>query len=561
MILRKMKKILLLILLLPACLLAQNPKWFKKARKIQLTVMAYDAEGDIRQGQGYFINEQGDAVMEYDVLKGAVRAVAIDADGKEHHVTHILGASSLYNVAKVQTDCQKVKAIPLAMQTAQKQETVYVMPVCSKDNKVPCYVGLVADIQEFGEGHYPYYTLQNSIDERFSGCPAFNENGELIGHIQLPASGKDQPAYILGARFHESFRITALDLNNSDLKAIGITKALPEDEAQATSYLLLYNRQDKEAYRKVIDLYLQKFPAQSTGYVQLAEEQAAAEEYKAAEATYAKGLEMCPQQADELHHAFAKALYQRCVKQDSIAPGWTMERALQEAETAFNVKPLPLYTSLQGMCLYALQRYGDAYGKFMEVTASNLRSPEYFHYAIQCKTMMRAGEEEILALQDSCVACFTKPYPTEAVNYLYPRAKTLASLKRYREAVADMNECEHLLAGNVNANFYYEREQMEIQCRMYPAALTDIERAVKLAPQDPSMRAEEAALNYRVGQLDQAVSAAREAIKIDSEYPDAYRILGLALRDKGMKKEAREALQKAIELGDTLSQGILDKME
>ena len=48
-----MKKILLLlILLLPACLLAQNPKWFKKARKIQLTVMAYDAKGDIRQGQG-----------------------------------------------------------------------------------------------------------------------------------------------------------------------------------------------------------------------------------------------------------------------------------------------------------------------------------------------------------------------------------------------------------------------------------------------------------------------------------------------------------------------------
>ena len=555
------KILFLLLIILPAYLPAQNPKWFKKARKIQLTVMAYDSKGDIRQGQGYFINDKGEAVTEYDVLKGAVRAVAIDADGKEHNITYVLGASSLYNVVKVQTDCDKVKAIPLAMQTSQKMETVYVMPVCSKDNKVPCYVGLVDNVQEFGEEHYPYYTLKNSIDERFSGCPAFNENGELIGHIQLPANGKDKPAYILGAHFQESFRMTALDLNNSDLRAIGITKALPEDEAQATSYLLLYNRQDKEAYRKVIDLYLQKFPAQSTGYVQLAEEQAAAEEYSAAEATYAKGLEMCLQQSDELHHAFAKVLYQHCLKQDSIAPGWTMERALQEAEAAFGVKPLPLYTSLQGMCLYALQRYGDAYGKFMEVTKSNLRSPEYFHYAIQCKTMMKAEAEEILALQDSCMGCFTKPYPTEAVNYLYPRAKTLASLKRYREAVADMNECEHLLAGNVNANFYYEREQMEIQCRMYPAALTDIERAVRMAPDDPSLRAEEASLNYRVGQLNEAVAAAREAIRIDAQYPDAYRILGIALRDQGKTKEAREALAKAVELGDSVAQGLLDKLK
>lgn len=556
------KKILFIILtLLPVCLMAQNPKWYKKARKIQLSVITYDAQGNMRQGQGYFINEKGDAVMEYDILKGAEKAVAIDADGKEYTITYVLGASSLYNIAKVQTDCEKVKMMPLAIQTAQKKETVYVMPICNKDSKALCHVDIVENIQEFGDNNYPYYTLKNCIDERFSGCPVFNENGELLGHIQLSANGKDQPAYVLGAHYQESFKMTALDLNNSDLKAIGITKALPEDEAQASSYLLLYNKQDKDAYRKIVNLYIQKFPASSMGYIQLAELQAFMKDYKAAEETYAQGLKMSTQQDDEIHHSFAKTLYQLNLQKDSLAEGWTMERALQEAEAAYQANPLPLYTALEGMCLYSLKRYEDACQKFMEVTKTNMRSPEYFHYAAQCKSMTNAAPEEILALQDSCINCFTKPYPTEAINYLYPRAKTLASLKRYREAVTDMNECEHLLAGNVNANFYYEREQMEVQCRMYPAALTDIERAAKLAPDDPTMRAEEAALNYRVGNLDEAIAAASEAIKIDSTYPDAYRILGIALRDKGKMTEAKQALQKAIELGDTIAQGVLDKMK
>ena len=555
------KILFLLLIMLPTYLMAQNPKWFKKARKIQFTVIAYDAQGNIQQGQGYFINEKGEAITEYDVLKGAVRAVAIDADGKEYAITYVLGASSLYNTVKVQTNCEKIKPMPLAMQTSQKQETVYVLPVCSKDSKAPCHVGLIEEIQEFGEEKFPYYTLKNSIDERFSGCPVFNEKGEIIGHIQLSASGTEHPAYILGIHYQDSFKMTALDLNNSDLNAIGIPKALPEDETQAVSYLLLHSKQDKDAYRQVINLFMQKFPTLSTGYIQLAELQASEKDYKAAEETYAQGMKMCPGQADEMHHSFAKTLYQNCLQKDSIAEGWTMERALREAEAAYQARPLPLYTSLQGMCLFSLTKYEEAYQKFMEVTQTNLRSPEFFHYALQCKSMMNANAEEILALQDSSINCFTRPYPAEAVNYLYPRAKTLASLKRFREAVADMNECEHLLAGNMNANFYYEREQMEIQCRMYSAALTDIERAVKMAPDDALLRAEEASLNYRVGQLNEAVAAAREAIRIDAQYPDAYRILGIALRDQGKTKEAREALGKAAELGDTIAQDMLDKMK
>lgn len=551
----------LALFMLPSTLLAQNPKWFKKARKAQLTVIAYDNQGNMKQGQGYFVNETGDAVTEYDILKNATRAVVVDADGKEYNVTSILGASSIYNVAKMSTSCDKAKPMPMAKQTAQKGERIYVMPICSNDSKALCKEDVIENIQEFDDAKYPYYTLHNPINERYAGCPVFNENGELLGHIQLSAGGADNPAYALGVLYQESLQIKALDVNNHDLKAIGIVKALPEDESQATSYILLYSKQNPTEYKEVIKMYISKFPTSHTGYIQMGELLTSQKEYKAAEEAYAQGLKIQTGHDDEIHHSLAKMMYQTSLQDSSAIDGWNMERALQEATAAYSANPLPLYTALEGMCLYSLKKYEEAYQKFMQVTTTNMRSAEYFSYAQLCKSKMNATDEEILALQDSCVNCYTKPYPTEAVKYLYPRAKTLAKLKRYREAVNDMNECEHLLSGNVNSTFYFEREQMEIQCRMYPAALSDIERAANLSPDDPSLRAEEAALNYRVGQLDEAIVIARKAIAIDPEYPDPYRILGVALRDKGKTAEAKEALKKSVELGDTLAPSILEKMK
>lgn len=539
---------------------AQNPKWYKKARNSQLSVIAYDAKDNMRQGQAFFLNEKGDIATEYDMLKGAEKAIAIDAEGKQYNITHVLGANSLYNVAKLETNNAKIKLLPIAETAAEAQQIVYIMPICNTDKKATCTIDTIAKTQEFGDEKYPYYTLKHAVDERLAGCPVFNENGELLGHIQMPADDHNKPAYILGVKYTNSLNISAIDVNNNDLRAIGISKALPDDESQATSYVFLFNKKDKKAYTEAIRDYINKFPNSSVGYIQLAELQAAEKQYKEAEETYAKAYTMNTGHEDEIHHSFAKLLYQSGLLEESPAEGWNMEHALQEARAAYDCNPLPLYTALQGMCLYAQKDYEASYTKFMEMANTNMRSAEYFLYASQCKQMLKATDEEILALQDSAINCFTKPYPIEAANYLYLRAKTLNSLKRYKEAVTDMNEYEHLLAGNANANFYYEREQMEMQCRMYSAALNDIERAVKLLPEEPVLRAEEAAVNYRVGQLDEAIIAAREAIRLDESFADAHRILGICLRDKGKTIDAKKALQRAIELGDSMAQSILEKM-
>lgn len=542
--------------------LAQTPKWFKKARKAQLSLIAYDAQGNMRQGQAYFINDKGEAIAEYDIFKGAEHATLVDADGKQYEVTHILGANSLYNVVNLETSCTKSSSMPLANATVSLKQPVYIMPICNNDKKAVCVVDTVAQLQEFGEGNHTYYTLCHSIDERLAGCPAFNTEGELIGHVQMPAGDKKKPAFIIAASYASSLRVSsALDVNNNDLKAINIAKSLPDDETQASSYLYLFPRQDSKMYQKALDDFIIKFPSNPSGYIQLAELQAANKEYKAAEETFLQALSKKTGHDDEIHHSFAKLLYQAGLQDSAPAEGWTLEHALQEGEAAFACNPLPLYTAFEGHVLYAQKQYQAAYDKFMSLSSTNMRSAENFTYAAQCKQDLKAPIEEILALQDSAVNCYTKPYPADALNYLYLRAQTLAEMERYRDAVTDMNECEHLLSGKVSVQFYYEREQMEIKCRMYSAALTDIERAVKLAPESALLHAEEATVNYCVGQFEQAITAAREAVRIDDTFADAHRILGICYRESGKKAEARKELQRAADLGDTIAKAALEKLQ
>lgn len=557
-----MKHLFIIIaLLLPLSISAKNPKFFKKARPIQLTVIAYDKAGQMQQGQGYFLNEQGDVLVEYNLLKNAVKVKAVDTTGKEYTLARIKGANSLYNIARLSCpEAKKIAAMPMLTEAITTGTAVYVMPISNTDKDAECLVDTISKIETFEEGH-SYYTLTSTLDERLSGSPVFTEKGELIGSIQLAADKEKQHGYIIAATYANQLSISAVDANKYDLRSLPMPKALPADETQATTFLYLLNKQDTLIYRANVEDFVEAFPTSSTGYIQLAELDARQGHYKEAEQVYAKGLELCTEHKDEIHHSFAKLLYQSGMLDKEVSEGWNLDKALSETNAAYEANPLPLYMALQGMILYGQKNYKEAYDKFLAMGQTNMRSSEYYLYAAQCKTMLEAPDEEILAMQDSALACYTKPYPTEAASSLYLRSKTLAKLSRFREAVADLNEYEHLLSANVSAAFYYEREQLEMQCRMYQQALNDIDRATTLDAIEPLYFAEQAVVNYRVGQIDEAMTAARQAIKLDDTFADAYRILGICLNDKKKTAEAKQALQKAVDLGDELAKSVLEKIK
>lgn len=552
-----MKHRILYTLLFLACTLGASaqPKWFKKARKAQINLITYDAQGQLLHAtNGFFIDDQGTALTDYHSFRGAARAVAIDEAGKEWPVSSIAGASSLYDVLKIKVNIPKCAALTLASAHAAKGQEVHVMPYLSNKSGLTTPAP-IADLSTFN-GDYAYYTLLLQLNDKSASCPVMNQEGEVIGLTQMAANTADTKSYAVSAAFAQSLATNALSANAADYRDILIKKALPADASQAHSFIFLLGTRDTAAYASYVEDYITLFPSDANGYNLKADLLTAQGRYAEADALWDAGIRSTGKE-DELRYARASAIFRLAQTTSQMPDNWTLERAMQEAQAAQAKNPQPVYASLIAQLLYAQKQYAEACERFLALNQTNFRSADNFLYAAQCQQMLR-DTTAVLALQDSAVACFTKPYIEAAAPALLMRANTLISLQRYREAVIDLNDYERLKSKDLTANFYYQREQAEMRCRMYQQALSDIERATRMEPAEPLFQAELAAVNYRFGQFDEAITAARAAIALDSQFADAYRILGLSLRSQGKEQDARAALQQAIDLGDEVAKALFN---
>jgi len=183
---------------------------------------------------------------------------------------------------------------------------------------------------------------------------------------------------------------------------------------------------------------------------------------------------------------------------------------------------------------------------------------ESYYAAAQCKTQQK-DQEAALALLDSAVNTFSKPYIKTAAPYLLARAQTLYEAKKYRPAVNDYNEYASLMAAQLNANFYFLREQAEFAGHLYQQALDDIKKAVEMEPEEPGYHAEKASVELRVGMIDEAIKTSEGLISLAPDDSDGYLFLGLAQCLKGKKAEGVQNLNKAKELGNSQAQSLIEK--
>ena len=147
---------------------------------------------------------------------------------------------------------------------------------------------------------------------------------------------------------------------------------------------------------------------------------------------------------------------------------------------------------------------------------------------------------------DSAVNTFTKPYIKTAAPYLLTRAQMLFDAKKYRPAVNDYNEYETLMAAQLNAHFYFLREQAEFGGHLYQQALNDIKKAVEMAPDELVYRAEKANLELRVGMTDEAIETAKGCISKDPKASDGYLFLGLCRTCRKQKSSATAKLNHSL---------------
>ena len=544
---------------------AQAPKWAEKAKKAVFSIVTYDKENKIKgTGNGFYIDAQGTALSDYSLFEGAERAVIINADGKQVEVNRILGANSMYDVVKFNTAIEKKQmTLPLAPQPAKVGETVYLLPY-STQKATALQTGKVTAVDSIGNQSF-YYTLEMKTGEKTISCPIMNINGQVLGMIQKNASDDSMESYALGASYGASLNISALSMNDGALNNIGIKKALPDTEDQALVYLYMSAEQlDKDSYLNILNEFLTQYPNSMEGYVRRANYYMGSEDaaqYAQADADLKKALDVASVKEDA-YYQVAKSIYGYVLSLNDKEPyqEWTMDKALELIRTAIQTNEQPLHVQLEGDIFFAQGKYADAYASYEKFNQSTMASAASYYSAAKAKQLTEGSDiNEVLALMDKAIEQLSKPYFGEAAPYFYERAELRAQAGKYREAVLDYNTFFDAVSGDVTALFYFQREQAEMQCRMYQQALNDINKAVEMAPEDVDFWVEKGSVHLRVNQLDEAVEVFKKALTMNDKYAAAYRMLGYCQVLQKNNKEACANFAKAKELGDEVVDQLIEK--
>lgn len=552
-----MKRLLFIIFTIHCSLaILAQPGWVKKATKSVFTLKTFDANGSlIGSSNGFFVGDNGEAMSSFSPFKGASRAVVIDAAGKEYPVSVIMGANDMYDVAKFRVAAQKTQPLTVSAGIQAVGSTTWILPF--RETKT-VKSGPVRKAETF-LNNYAYYTIAIQAGENEVSCPLLNEAGEVIGLIQQPAQLNDSLSYAVSACFIDSLKITGMSINDPTLQLTQIKKDVPDDLQNAI--LMLYmagSSTDSATYAGLIHDVIQKYPDAPDGYIYRAQFAAGSSDFKAADQDIQQAIKVAKEK-DDAHFNYARMIYNKEIYQSNVPyESWSLDKALSEIREAQSINPQPIYQQMEANILFAQKNYNEAYELFLQLTKSQMTSAEIWYSAARCKQMQK-DTTAYLALLDSTMNTFSKPYLKEAAPYLWSRANAKLDAKKYRDAVNDLNEYEQLMQAQVNDKFYYIRHQAEVEGRLYQQALNDITKAIQMNPKEAFYYSEKASLQIRVGQYQEALQTADECIAVDPETSNGYLFKGLAQCLLGNKNEGTQNLQKAKELGDPQADRLIEK--
>ena len=495
-----------------------QPKWGKQTAKSVFTLKTFDANGTLlASATGFYVGSRGEAVSCYEPFRGAWRAVVIDADGKEWPVDRLLGASETYDAARFRVAVKKSE--PLPTDTTSRQALLWLQPYMEKKRLQPLHVSRIENIQQQSQ----YLTLTPACRGDQAGAPLLDQHGCAVAMLQAGSTEGDTLCYALGAAFAARLQMSGLSLNDPAMKATHVRKALPPTADQALLTLYVAAAQmDSTDYAALVEDFVADFPGEPEGYM-----------------TRARAL-MAGRQWD-------KAEEQLLMAEKAVA-----DKPDQADFTRHNCQ------QLRANMLMEQQQWQQAADILHRLADTPLRSAEIYLQAANCHAQMKDTLGQ-LAMLDSAMSIQPKPLLREAAPILLARAQARMGAGKWRLAVSDLNEYETLMAQQVNANFYYTRYQAEVEGHLYQQALDDIKRAADMQPQESLYPAEQAWLQLRVGLWDEAISSAQRCLQIAPDNSDAHLFMGIALCQKGQKKEGLQQLSKARELGNDQADELIKK--
>jgi len=541
-----------------------NPKWVENARKAVFSIETFDKNGVVKKGNGFFIQNTGEAVSDYTLFMGAVKAVATDADGRKMNVSNIIGADQVFDVIRFKVAVPRnVPFLPVASTMPVTGTEVYLLPA-----KEPVQKGGIEEVTKMKD-KYDYYKINIPLTTSQVSLPLVNANGEVFALTQADASGKNK-TYGISVPYVQSLRITSLDILGKSLSAIGIRNAWSDNVDEAQLALLFYaSQQDVPAYLETLNDFIATFPAVADGYLSRASHyahhknelaQSQADKIKISGLikedlnTYQK---YNPQEDDALYNQ-AKLIYEVLLDDSTaVSNDWNIAVASEKLQRAIAINDLPVYRQLEGDIAFFQGDFEKAHDLYMKVNQSPVATSLSYYMAVQ--TRMRLPDvnpNELIALMDSAVMKSIN-IPSEAAAYLQESIDLKMRFGQYAAAVKDYDMLYRALAGNVSDAFYYYREQAKFRAGDMDGALNDIGTAIALDTKNAVYYAEEASVYLRMQDLVQAQASAEKAIALDPTFAASYRLLGICLMRQQKKEAACKEFQKAKELGDPIVERLM----
>lgn len=530
-------------------------KQVKKAAASIFSLTTFKTDGTLLAStNGVFISDNGEAISAFYPFVGADSAVVIDTNGNALPVDVIIGANELYDVCKFKVN-GKTTPIKIASTPSMNGEKVWMLGYSIKNQEAK---QVPIQKTELFMDKYTYYIFSSETPENMEGCPFVNAKGELIGILQH--ANHSEGTHAVDAHFMKDMQINnGLSLADPVLRQTTIRTQLPAKEEDALVTLMMASEQNKKNYLKYIQDFKRSFPHAVDGYAAQARQYANKKEFAKA-ATEMETAIQNVHKKDAAHAEYAKIIFhQQLFQPDSTYLAWSLDKALAEAQKAYEINPLPAYQHQQAQIIYSKGNYQKAYDMFIALTKTNLRSGELFYEAAQAKAQLKANQAEILSLLDSAVAACPQPLTPIAAPFVLARGAAYDQAGDYKKAIMDYNRYDTLMLGRANHEFYYTRFNCNVKLRRYQQALNDIAHAAVLNRQEPTYLAEMASLQLKVNYIDDALKTAELCIGIAPNYPDIYLIKGLALIQKKQKKLGIEAFEKAKQLGDKRAQDYIDK--
>ncbi len=533
--------------------ISAQPGAIKKAADAAFTLTTFKADGSIlATSNGVCISTDGVAVSPWKPFIGADKAVIIDAKGQNHEVDCLLGANEIYDIVKFQVSGKTIAA-PLAT-TVSVGDEAWITPMPKSGNAEKADVSSVEKFMD----KYNYTILKSSATDKLNGAPVFNVKGQVIGLFN--SAGESQSS--TDVNYAKDFVVKGLSQNDITLRQSNIRIGLPNTVEEAVVALMLSSEKPTNIHEAIVNEFITKFPQANDGYYALANIQVAKGDFANADKTMQTAISKVTAK-DEAHYNFARLIYRNALIQEFAEKtkfvGWTLDKALDEIKKAETTKANDAYRHLQAQIIYAKGDYANAYTEFEALTKTKFNNPELYLEMAQSRQHLGANDQEILDLLNKSIELCDTPYVSTSSPYFYTRGQQLEKMGEYRKAVQDYYTYEYFNQGRLGAAFYYMREQCEVKGRMWQQALQDILIASQLDPKEALYPTEAGSLLLRLNKVDAAISAAQQAIQLDTSQPDAYLILGIAQCESKQKEEGLKNIQKAKELGNTQADTFLQK--